>query len=136
MTAYQLTNLDARLAFLAIVYHLARPGSELEPDAKQETEHGLREVAAALEPQLDHDMATIDLGAEQRRKLLNALSGSINELKAYPLMPSEGSRRHAVVRSFEEALGRLFPEVREDPEEAVQLAAHVLALRRRLEAAK
>jgi hypothetical protein len=135
MPTYQLTNLDARLTFLAIVYHLARPGSELEPDAKRTATHGLREVAASLEPQLGGDTATLDLSAEQRQKLLNALSGSINELKTYPLMPAEGGRRHAAARAFDDTLGTLFPEVQDGPEEAVQLAAHVLALKRRLDAA-
>jgi hypothetical protein len=136
MPSYQLTNLDSRLAFLAIVYHLERPGSELEPDAKRMTEHGLREVAETLEPQLDQEPATIDLSTEQRGKLLNALGGGISELKAYPLMPFEGGRRHGAAPAFDDALGRLFPEVREDAEEAIQLAAHMLALRRRLDAAQ
>jgi hypothetical protein len=62
------------------------------------------------------------------------MSGAINELKAYPLMRSDGGRRHGATPAFDAAVDRLFPEVRHDPEEAVQLAAHMLALRRRLEA--
>jgi hypothetical protein len=133
MPAYQLQQLDARLTYLAIAYHLGRPGSELEADAKSATQHGLREVALQLEPQLEGEIASIELDDEQRTKLLNAMSGSINELKAYPLMPPDGGRRHGTSRAFEDTLRRLFPEVADEPDDAVQLAAHLLALRRRLE---
>jgi hypothetical protein len=135
MPAYQLRNLDARLACIATAYHLGRPGSELAPDAKGTAPHGLSELARSLEAQLERDVVSIELDEEQRRRLLNAMSGAINELKAYPLMRSDSGRRHGATPAFDDALYRLFPEVREDPEEAVQLAAHMLALRRRLEGA-
>ena len=50
MATFQLANLDARLAYLALQYHLARPGSELDPETKQPTAHGLAGVARSLEP--------------------------------------------------------------------------------------
>jgi hypothetical protein len=135
MTPYRLTAADARLAYLAIAYHLSRPGSELDRTTQRPLEHGLSGVAQALETELEGDVATIELAGEQRVLLLNAMSGAINELKAYALMPSEGSRTHSAAQNFYRALDRLFPLVREDPDEAVQLAAHMLALRRRLDAA-
>jgi hypothetical protein len=134
MPAYHLRNLDARLAYIATAYHLARPGSELAPDAKGTAPHGLSEVERSLETQLDREVASIELDEEQRRRLLNAMSGSINELKAYPLMRGDSGRRHGAAPVFDAAVDRLFPQVRHDPEEALQLAAHMLALRRRLEA--
>lgn len=127
MTGYQLANLDAKLVYLALLYHLARPGSELDHETKQPQAHGLAEIAEALEPQLDRAVAAIELSEFQRERLLSAISGTINELKTVPIL--EG---HASVPALDEALRRLFPQVAEDPNEATQLAAHLLPLRRRL----
>jgi|FLYL01.1.fsa_nt_gi hypothetical protein len=128
MTAYQLANLDARLTYLALRYHLARPGSELDPETKEPVAHGLEEVARAIEPQLDKAAVSLELTPAQHERLLSALSGTLNELKTYPMMD-----RRTLVPAFDETLRRLFPEVADEPDEATQLAARVLQLRRRLE---
>lgn len=130
MTTLQLANVDARLAFLAVQYHLARPGSELDRTTGQASAQGLGAVAAAIEPQLERAVATVELGDEQRDRLLSAVSGAINELKAYPMMAASG---RSSVPAFHDALRRLFPEVAAEPDEATALAGHLLALRRRLE---
>ncbi len=130
MTSFQLSNNDARLAYLAMQYHLARPGSELDPETKQPSEQGLAGVARALEPQLEKAVATIELSDYQRQRLVSAVAGSMNELKTYPLLVGGGQTTMPV---FYRTLASLFPEVREEPEEASQLAAHLMALRRRLE---
>ena len=136
MATIQLANMDARLTLLALRYHLARPGAELDPETKQPSAHGLAEVADALEPQTASAVATIELSEYQRERLLLAISGTMNELKTYPLLdalPAErGGGRRSTVVGFDATLRGLFPEVAEDPEEAVQLAGHLLALRRRL----
>ena len=132
MPTVQLANLDARLVYLALQYHLARPGSELDPETKQPAAHGLAEVARALEPQLQQAVATAELSAFQAQRLVSAIAGAMNELKTYPLL-AEG--RQSMVPKFVAALRRLFPEVADDPDEATQLAGHMMALRRRLEAA-
>ena len=130
MTTIQLANVDARLAYLALQYHLARPGSELDPLTKQPGPHGLAEVARSLEPQLERAVATIELADQQRQRLVSAIAGAINELKSSPLLASGG---RTMVPAFQETLRRLFPETADDPDEATQLAGHLLALRRRLE---
>lgn len=132
MTSFQLSNNDARLAYLAMQYHLSRPGSELDPDTKQPSEQGLAGVARSLEPQLEKAVATIDLSDYQRQRLVSAVAGSMNELKTYPLLAGGGQ---TTVPAFYETLVRLFPKVRKEPDEASQLAAHMMALRRRLERA-
>jgi len=131
MATFQLANLDARLTYLALQYHLARPGSEIDPDTRQPAEHGLREVAHTLEPQLDRAVSTIELSEYQRDRLASAVAGALNQLKAYPLLA--GSRSTAP--GFDAALKRLFPDVAADPDEATSLAGHLVALRRRLDAA-
>ena len=130
MTALQLPNLDARLAYLAVQYHLARPGSELDPETKLPVAHGLGELAIALEPQLDRAVVAIELNGEQRRRLIEALAGAMNELKSYPLL---AAGRRSMAPPFHEALRRLFPGVAEDPDEATPLAGHMLTLRRKLD---
>ncbi len=136
MATFQLANLDAKLTMLALRYHLARPGAELDPETKQPSAHGLAEVADALEPQTGSAVATIELSEHQRQRLLSAIGGTMNELKTYPLLdalpPERGGGRRSTVAGFDATLRRLFPEVTDDSEEAVQLAGHLLALRRRL----
>jgi hypothetical protein len=124
MTTVQLANRDARLTYLALQYHLARPGSELD------AERGLGETARALEPQLERAVATIELTDGQRQRLVSAIAGAMNELKSSPLLAGGG---RTMVPAFEETLHRLFPEAAEDADERTQLAGHLLVLRRRLE---
>ncbi len=135
MTAVQLSHQDARLVYLAIQYHLGRPGSELDPDTKQPAARGLAQVAQALEPQLAQAVAQVEVDEQQQRRLVSAVAGAGNELKTYPLLDAlPGGGRRTAVPGFDAVLRRLYPEVDEDPEFATQLAGHLLALRRRLEA--
>ncbi|MEX0787099.1 MAG: hypothetical protein WD939_10720, partial [Dehalococcoidia bacterium] len=53
-------------------------------------------------------------------------------LKSYQLLKGSG---RGPSPAFDATLRRLYPEVDQDPEEAVQLAGHLIALRRRLERA-
>jgi hypothetical protein len=137
MATLQLAPLDAKLVYLALQYHLARPGAELDPESKQPMAHGLSDVAQALEPQLDRAVATVELSEYQRQRLLSAIAGTMNELKTYPLLdavpPERGGGRRTTVPGFDAVLRRLFPEVEEEPDEAPQLAGHLMSLRRRLE---
>ncbi len=131
MATLQLPNTDARLTYLAIQYHLARPGSELDRETGEAAERGLSSVAEALEPQLDNAVAEIELSGGQQERLDSALSGSINELKTSQLMDAGG---RGTIPAFAETLRRLFPEAADDPDEALSLAGHMLQLRRRLAA--
>ncbi len=137
MATLQLAPLDAKLIYLALQYHLARPGAELDPESKQPMAHGLAEVAQALEPQLQRAVATVELSEYQRQRLLSAIAGTMNELKTYPLLdavpPERGGGRRTTIPGFDAVLRRLFPEVEEEPDEAPQLAGHFMSLRRRLE---
>ncbi|MEX1253041.1 MAG: hypothetical protein WEE64_01740 [Dehalococcoidia bacterium] len=136
MTTVQLPNLDARLTYLALQYHLARPGAELDPETRAPAAHGLAEVAQSLEPQLDKAVAAIDLDERQHQRLVEAMAGAVNELKTYPLLdPMPGGGRRTASPAFDATLRRLFPEVEAEPDEASQLAGHMLQLRRRLERA-
>lgn len=128
MATIQLSNEDARLTYLALQYHLARPGSELDQETGGTVSSGLRDTAAALKPQLELAVATVELNGEQQRRLHSAIGGTINELKATPLLEAGG---RGTMPAFTETLRLLFPAVAEDPDEAMSLAGHMLQLRRR-----
>ena len=130
---------EARLVFLAIAYHLARPGSELDPETKLSAQHGLAEVSSALQPQLRQAVASITLSTHQLERLGSAVLGVVNELKVYPMLeprpPEEGGGRRSSVPGFDRTLRHLFPEVEEDPDEATALMEPLVTLKRRLDAA-
>ncbi len=124
---------DARLVFLAIAYHLGRPGSELDPITKQPAAHGLAEVARELQPQLRLAVATISLTPDQVTRLVSGMAGSVTELKAYPMLELRGEgSRISTVAGFDSTLRHLFPEVEEDSDAAMDIAERMLMLRRRI----
>ncbi len=128
---------EAKLVFLAIAYHLGRPGSELDPITKQPVEHGLAEVGRDLQPQLRAGSAQISLRDNQLQRLQSAMLGSITELKAYPMLSplpaEEGGGRRSTVRGFDRSLRHLFPEVDEDVETTMAVAERMMMLKRNLD---
>ena len=135
----RLPRAQARLVFLALAYHLARPGSELDPATQMPAQHGLAEVSSALQPQLRQAVASITLSAHQLERLGSAVLGAINELKVYPMLEprpaEEGGGRRSSVPGFDRMLRHLFPEVEEDPDAATALIEPLMALKRRLDGA-
>lgn len=128
MTAtLRLSPEDVRLVRLALLYHLARPGAELDAATGRLAEHGLAEVDAALAEHHDAS-ATLALTDEQLRRLLEALLGCVNELRVYHLNAGAAS----MVPGFNESARRSFPAMAADPEAAVDVAESMLMLRRRL----
>jgi len=130
---------QAKLIFLALAYHLARPGSELDSATKMPVQHGLAEVSSALQPQLRQAVASITLSAYQLERLGSAILGAVNELKVYPMLErrplEEGGGRRSTVPGFDATLRHLFPEVDEDTDEATALVEPLMGLKRRLDAA-
>jgi len=137
--ALRLPQRQARLVALAVAYHLARPGSELDHDTMQEYEHGLAEVAHALEPQLDAETATLQIDSLQVTLLSAALSSVINELKIYSVfdtMAGGSGRPRSTAPGFDDKLRALFPVVAADPPAASDLAGDATMLRRQLPLAR
>ena len=133
----QLRQEDAKLVFLAIAYHLGRPGSELDPITKQPVEHGLAEVMRELQPQMRMAVVRIALNDNQLKRLLSGMLGSITELKAYPMLdlradPNGGGRRSSVA-GFDRTLLHLNPQIEEDAETSLEVAEHMLMLKRKLD---
>ena len=110
MPRIQLRADDARLVYLATVYHLGRPGSETDPDTLRHHDLGLGPLQRALEPQLDAAVADIEVSAYQLARLDSALLGIVNELKQYQM-----ANGRSAVPGFAEAVRRLYPETEEEP---------------------
>lgn len=125
--ATRLSASDVRLVRLALLYHLARPGAELDPATGHHTEHGLAEVDAAL-AERDDGAVTLTLTDAQSHRLLQAMLGSVNELRVYHLNGGSAS----MVPGFNDTARRLFPAMAADPESALDVAEAMLMLRRRL----
>ena len=135
----RLPQRQARLVALAVHYHLARPGSELDRKTMREYEHGLAEAPAALEPQLDAESATLELSSLQVTLLATAMSSVVSELKMYSVfdtMAGESGRPRSTAAGFDERLRSLFPEVAADPAAADALAGEMTMLRRELPLAR
>ena len=90
---------------------------------KQPVEHGLAEVASSLQPQLRMAVASVTLRHNQAQRLLNAMLGSITELKAYDMLGAgtrEAPGHRSTVSGFDGTLRHLFPEIEEGTEEPAQ----------------
>jgi hypothetical protein len=136
--ALSLPQHEARLAFLAVIYHLGRPGSEIDRDTLTVMQHGLAEVVPRLEEQINDSSARVELSAYQLSRLGEAMLGAINELKTYPMLDamSGGSGRpRSAAAGFDEAMRRLFPPSALDANYATRLAEDMLMLWRRMESA-
>jgi hypothetical protein len=129
--ALKLTHDEPRLVYLALVYHLGRPGSELDRETKMPIEHGLREVKLDLGAHLADESAVIELGEAQYRRLLSAIYGAVNELRVYHMR--EGAE--SGIARFTETARTLFPAIADDPGEALGIAESMMMLHRRLERA-
>lgn len=129
--ALKLTHDEPRLVYLALVYHLGRPGSELDPATHLPTEHGLRDVKVALGRELASDAAIIELDATQLNKLLSAMYGCVTELRGHHMRDGAPS---TVARFTETALS-LFPGMNADPDQALVVSEAMVMLHRRMERA-
>jgi hypothetical protein len=134
---FQLRQEDAKLVFLAVAYHLGRPGSELDPVTKLPVEKGLADLARDLQPQLRMAVATISVGSNQLKRLLSGMLGSISELKTYPMLQAkldvDGTMRRSSVPGFDRTLLHLFPEIEEQVEDSLDVAERMLMLKRRMD---
>lgn len=129
--ALKLTHDEPRLVYLALVYHLGRPGSELDPVTKMPVERGLRDVKVKLGAEIESDSAIIELGDEQYRKLMSAIYGCVNELRVYHMRNGAES----TVARFTETARSLFPDIAAEPEAALDISEAMMMLHRRMERA-
>ncbi len=127
--ALKLTHDEPRLVYLALVYHLGRPGSELDPATKMPGGHGLREVKVALGRELSNESAIIELDDAQAQKLLSAIYGCVTELRGHHMRDGAPS----TVARFTETAVSLFPQIKSDPEEALVVSKAMVMLHRRME---
>ena len=127
MTLLQLRSEDANVVYLATVYHLGRPGSELDPVTFQKHDLGLQSVHDAILPELGHPVVEIEVSPYQVTRIAEALLGVTNELKQYAI----AGGRSAVPR-FAETLHWLYPDTKDDPGLAMDLVQHPVMLHNRM----
>jgi hypothetical protein len=89
----QLRQEDAKLVFLAVAYHLGRPGSELDPITKQPVEHGLAEMPESC----SRSFGSLRPDPAQREPAQAAVSacGLITSPYVYSMSISDGRNRLA-----------------------------------------
>ena len=139
MPDVQLGEREARLVYLATVYHLGRPGSEVDPVSRQPHRLGLGPVSEVLLSHLAGSpgsapasaTVTVALSEYQLGRLGEALLGLVNEFKQVSLSG------RSVVPGFMEALQRVFPEESNprDSSGAMDLTSEATLLHRRLSGA-
>jgi len=137
--ALRLPNHQARLVALAVAYHLARPGAEIDPETLSEYRHGLAEVLPEIEAQIEADAVALELNPLQTVLLSTAFSSVISELKMYStldMMAGASSRPRSTATGFDDRLRALFPEVAGDASYASRLAEDMTMLRRQVPSAR
>jgi hypothetical protein len=130
MTLLQFRSEDARVVYLATLYHLGRPGSETNPETLQKHDLGLRAIHDAIVPRLNQAVVEVEASPYQLIRLGEALLGAGNELKQFALASGR-----SMVPGFADAVHDLYPETREDPGVAMDLVQHPVMLRNRMAAA-
>jgi hypothetical protein len=131
MLAARLTHDEPKLVYLALVYHLGRPGSELDPATNAPMEHGLSEVEASLRNELSANSAVVELDDWQYDRLLSAIKGCVTEFRVYHMR--EGAE--STVTKWTETAESLFSNLKSDREAGLELAQAMMMLHRRLERA-
>lgn len=126
--ALKLTHDEPRLVYLALVYHLGRPGSELDETTALPVERGLRGVKVALGNSLDSDSAIVELDEWQYERLRSAIKGCVTELRVYHMR--QGAR--STVERWTETARSLFPNIKLDNEAALDVAEAMMMLERRM----
>lgn len=138
MPLLTLADREARLIYVATVYHLGRPGSEVDATTLERHEYGLEPLHAALAAHVasgghtaGHARVDVEVSAFQLRRLGEALLGLVNELKQ---MDIAGGR--SAVPGLPEALAQVTRAEGRTADggapSALDLVAEVMALRRRL----
>lgn len=127
MTLLQFRTEDARIVYLATIYHLGRPGSEIDPDTMQKHDLGLQRIHDELVPRLNEVVVQIEASPYQVVKIGDALLGMGNELKQYALASGQ-----SMVPRFAQTLRELYPQVAEDPSLAMDLVQQPLMLHNRM----
>lgn len=127
MTTLQFRNEDARIVYLATIFHLGRPGSEIDPATLQRHDLGLQSIHDYVIPRLNQAVVEVEASPYQIVRLGEALLGCGNELKQFAL--AEG---RSMVPRFADSVREMFPETAEEPSAAMDLVQLPVMLRNRM----
>ena len=127
MTTLQFRNEDARIVYLATLFHLGRPGSELDPVTLQRHDLGLQAIHDYVLPRLDQAVVEVEASPYQVVRLGEALLGCGNELKQFAL-----SQGNSMVPRFADTVRELYPDTADEPAIAMDIVQHPVMLRNRM----
>jgi len=128
VTTIQLQQNDAKVLSVALLYHLGRPGSEVDQETRGPHPARLKPVLDAIQGQVGQPVVTIEASAGQVLRIGQALSGLSNEMRQF------GLSGDSVIPGLKAALADVWPEVVDDPAAAADLVQFPVMLRRRLDA--
>ena len=127
MTTLQFRSEDARIVYLATIFHLGRPGSETDPNTLQRHDLGLQAIHDYLVPRLNQAVVEVEASPYQVVRLGEALLGCANELKQFSI-----AQGRSMVPRFADTVRELYPETAEEPGAAMDLVQHPVMLRNRM----
>jgi len=130
MTTLQFRSEDARIVYLATIFHLGRPGSETDPNTLQRHDLGLQAIHDHVMPRLNQAVVEVEASPYQVVRLGEALLGCANELKQFSI-----AQGRSMVPRFAETVRELYPETAEEPGNAMDLVQHPVMLRNRMQQA-
>ena len=118
---------EPKILYLALLYHLARPGSEIDPETGKAHIAALKPVMHFLTSELNKAIIELNCLPKQIERIDTALSGLSNELRQYVLSSS------SVVPNFENTLIKFWPEIAVDSNKIEEIMMLTMMTRRKLE---
>ena len=115
------------MLYLALLYHLARPGSEIDPETSKTHVAALAPVMHFLTSVINEPIIELSCLPKQVERIDTALSGLSNELRQFVLSSS------SVVPNFENTLIKFWPDVISDSNKLEEIMMLTMMTRRKLE---
>ena len=118
---------EPKVLYLALLYHLARPGSEIDPETGKTHVAALEPVMHFLTSVINKPIIELSCLPTQVERIDTALSGLSNELRQFVLSSS------SVVPNFENTLIEFWPDVISDSNRLEEIMMLTMMTRRKLE---
>ena len=118
---------EPKILYLALLYHLARPGSEIDPETGKIHMAALKPIMHILTSEIDKPVIELNCSPKQIERIDTALSGLSNELRQFVLSAS------SVVLNFENTLLEFWPETATDSNKIEEIMMLTMMTRRKLE---
>ena len=118
---------EPKILYLALLYHLARPGSEIDPETGKKHVAALEPIMHFLTSEINKPIIEFSCLPKQIERIDTALSGLSNELRQFVLSAS------SVVPTFENTLMKFWPDAISDSSKLEEIRMLTMMTRRKLE---